>query len=231
MHAESTVYCADNPVQIPRIDVNLAFDAIFTEMNSRSLGEVFLVSSMSLLKPATMWTTSPPADSNFESLLLHGVYPMAPAPSGDHSLGLNGMAQFLKYGPMLRALHGRVWNLAPHAISCAPVAAQGPQRRCLANMFDVPGDVLIAVAVLTDGGKTIDLLSSHQQGRRTVGMHHPPPPPPPASGVVAVQVARSLAQGRKVELLQVGRDARWVAVGATNALKVEKGIILLRYTI
>ena len=40
-----------------------------------------------------------------------------------------------------------------------------------------------------------------------------------------------MAQGRKVELLQVERDARWVDVGAANALKVEKGIILLRYTI
>ena len=35
-------------------------------------------------------------------LLLHGIYPMAPAPSGDHSLGLSGISQFLKGTPVLQ---------------------------------------------------------------------------------------------------------------------------------
>eukprot|EP01052_Picozoa_sp_SAG31_P058708 SAG31_NODE_18089_length_647_cov_1.087591_1_plen_210_part_01 len=121
-----------NPIQIPRIDVSLAFDAIFTEMRSNSLPDIFLVASMSLFKPATMWTVAPPTEQNFHQLLLHGVYPMAPAPSGDHSLGLSGMEHFLHFGPMLRAMHGRRWHLSPHAIQCAAAA---PPQRCAANIF------------------------------------------------------------------------------------------------
>ena len=58
---------------------------------------------------------------------------------------------------------------------------------------------------------------------------HPPPPPPPASGTVDVQLAAPLVQGRKAELLQVGRAAPWVAVGTTRAVKVEAGIAMLRF--
>ena len=206
-----------NPVQIPRIDVNLAFDAIFTEMPSRSLGDIFLVSSMAPLKPATMWTTSPPTDDNFAMLLLHGVYPMAPAPSGDHSLGLSGISQFLKFGPMLRALHGREWNLTPHAISCSPSAAA---QLCSANLFDVPDGSLVAAVVLTGNSTSARVVRAGT---------HPPPPPPPASGTVDVQLAAPLVQGRKAELLQVGRAAPWVAVGTTRAVKVEAGIAMLRF--
>ena len=169
------------------------------------------------LKPATMWTTSPPTDDNFAMLLLHGIYPMAPAPSGDHSLGLSGISQFLKFGPMLRALHGREWNLTPHAISCSPSAAA---QLCSANLFDVPDGSLVAAVVLT-GNST---------GARVVRAGtHPPPPPPPASGTVDVQLAAPLVQGRKAELLQVGRAAPWVAVATTRAVKVEAGVAMLRF--
>ena len=84
-----------NPIQVPRIDV-ASFDAIFTEMSVSDAGGVLLVAAMSLRKPATMWTTKPPDDRTFAACLLHGIFPMAPAPSGDHSLGLDGLDQFLK---------------------------------------------------------------------------------------------------------------------------------------
>ena len=217
-----------NPVQIPRIDVNLAFDAIFTEMPSRGLGDIFLVSAMALLKPATMWTTSPPSDSNFASLLLHGVFPMAPAPSGDHSLGLQGLGQFLKFGPMLRALHGRQWNLTPHAVSCEAAAQT---QHCSANVFDVPDGQLIAVIALSSNGPAVeDEFESITHDEPSLHTH-PPPPPPPASGTVRVRLAPALLESKgKVESLQVGRTARWVSIHTTAALHVEAGIAMLRFT-
>ena len=75
------------------------------------------MAAMALQKPATMWVSHLPSDATFVFGLLHGVFPMAPAPAGDHSLGMSGMYTYLKYGPMMRALQGRVWNLQPHAIS------------------------------------------------------------------------------------------------------------------
>jgi hypothetical protein len=216
-----------NPVQIPRIDVNLAFDAIFTEMPSDSLGNIFLVSSMALLKPATMWTTHPPTDENMQQLLLHGVYPMAPAPSGDHSLGMSGLAQFLKFGPMLRALHGREWNLTPHAISCSTTAET---QQCLSNLFDLPDGSLIAAVVLMGSANTTDTMLTASTSADPAGAH-PPPPPPPATGTVGVQLATSLIQGRKAELLQVGRLARWLPwpLGTMDAVHVEAGLVMMRF--
>jgi hypothetical protein len=78
------------------------YDTIFTEMNVRSFGLVRLVAAMSTHKPATMWTTSVLVDSQFEFALLHGIFPMAPSPAGDHSLGMDGLKTWLRYGPMMR---------------------------------------------------------------------------------------------------------------------------------
>lgn len=105
-----------NPSQIPRVDLMEHYDAIFTELSMTSLPNVWLIAAMSLSKPATMWTTKPPTDMQFENMLLHGVYPMAPSPVGDHSLSLAGLPAFLEYGPMFRALRGREWDMRPHAI-------------------------------------------------------------------------------------------------------------------
>ena len=116
-----------NPIQIPRIDIMEHYDAIFTELGADAGPRTRLVSAMALLKPATLWVTHAPSAATFAFALLHGVYPMAPAPSGDHSIGLSGMAAYLTYGPMLRALQGRVWNLEPHAVS-ATVAAEPSQH-------------------------------------------------------------------------------------------------------
>ena len=54
-----------------------ADDTIFTEMALDTGGRTRLVSSMSFLKPATLWTTHVPPDAAFHFALLHGVYPMA----------------------------------------------------------------------------------------------------------------------------------------------------------
>ena len=116
------------------------------------------MSAMALQKPATMWVSHLPSDAAFVFGLLHGVYPMAPAPSGDHSLGMSGMDVYLKYGPMLRALQGRVWNLEGHSISAsidkATFDAVNDSAREVsgigvdANLFDLPDGTSIAVLAL-----------------------------------------------------------------------------------
>lgn len=112
---------------------------------------MWLVAAMSVRKPATMWTVDVPTDADFANGMLHGIYPMAPAPSGDHSLGMNGLPMYLKYGPMLRAIQGRIWRLEPHAVK----AMVHPSNRGAgiddgvvgvdANLFETPGGALIAV--------------------------------------------------------------------------------------
>ena len=134
------------------------YDTIFTELAVDTGGRTRLVSAMALQKPATMWVSHLPSDATFVFGLLHGVYPMAPAPSGDHSLGMSGMAIYLKYGPMLRALQGRVWNLEGHSISASidkasfgavnDSARGGSEIGVDANLFDLPDGTSIAVLAL-----------------------------------------------------------------------------------
>ena len=127
-----------NPVQVPRIDLMEHYDAVFTELSVTSLGNVKMVAALAPFKPATMWTTVVPTPSIFASLLLHGVYPMAPSPDGDHSLGLDGLDAFLEYGPMLRAMRGREWVLTAHAVSSSDADV---------NLFSLPCGALLAPVV------------------------------------------------------------------------------------
>ena len=178
-----------NPVQVPRVDLMEHYDAIFTEMSVASVPNVWLVAALSPQKPATMWTTKVPTDDQFATALLHGVFPMAPAPSGDHSLGLDGLSQFLKFGPMLRAMQGRVWRLEAAAVS-ATVTHPG-WKGVDANLFETPDGALIAVLRLNPAAKSA------------------------ATFPVSVSVRVGAAATRPhpvVEVLQVGRHAQWTPV-------------------
>ena len=178
-----------NPIQIPRVDEMEHYDSIFTEMNMDDTGAVRLVgnvAAMSPLKPATMWTTSVPTTAQFEMLIMHGVYPMAPSPNGDHSLGLEGLQACLEYGPMLRALQGRVWRLEPHAIHAKS------QVDVAANLFETPDGSLLAVLLL-DSKATLT-----------------PNPSNPTNASVAL--AAVAAAPMKYEVLQVGRQSQWVTL-------------------
>ena len=175
-----------NPVQVPRADLMEHYDAIFTEMSVASVSNVWLIAALSPQKAATMWTTRVPTDDQFATALLHGVFPMAPAPSGDHSLGMDGLSQFLKFGPMLRALQGRVWRLEAAAIS-ATVA--GPEwAGADANLFETTEDALIAV----------------------VRLNPVPNSAPKFPMSVSLRVAAAAAYPHAgVDVLQVGRYAQW----------------------
>ena len=219
-----------NPIQIPRVDIMEHYDTIFTELGLDAGGRTRLVSAMALQKPATMWVTHQPSDAAFGFALLHGVYPMAPAPSGDHSLGMSGMSAFMNYGPMLRALQGRVWNLQPHAIS-ATVTADGPDRDAAtdaaaggggggsalatgvdANLFDLPDGSSVAVLLLHGGVTKATVAVKLKKAAAT-----------------AAEISGSTAI---VESLQVGRKSEWTAAKAsgdgTVHLDIESSIAMLR---
>ena len=209
-----------NPIQIPRIDEMEHYDSIFTEMNVRDGGLVRLVAAMSLLKPATMWTTSVPSPDDFAVMLLHGVFPMAPSPRGDHSLGLEGLAQYLEFGPMLRALQGRIWRLEPHAIHAT---ALNGSRDVAANLFDVPdGSRLAVVAMLGSVGATNIRTAADDDPTATNPVY------------VNVTLGNGGGGGSRCEVLQVGRWSKWTPVagsaggGGVIRIPVASNIAMLR---
>ena len=189
------------------------YDTIFTELPADAGGRTRLVAAMALQKPATMWVSHLPSDATFVFGLLHGVFPMAPAPAGDHSLGMSGMYTYLKYGPMMRALQGRVWNLQPHAISAyigntttpaAGSAQGGPGVGVDANLFDLPDGSSVAVLAL--------------RGTTTA--------------TVILRLARVAAEPAvKVESLQLGRTENWAPAAArdgTVQLEIRSTVAMLR---
>eukprot|EP01052_Picozoa_sp_SAG31_P017430 SAG31_NODE_1192_length_9459_cov_15.271581_3_plen_623_part_00 len=211
-----------NPIQIPRIDIMEHYDTIFTELALDAGSRTRLVAAMALQKPATLWVSHLPSDSAFQFGLLHGIFPMAPAPSGDHSLGMSGMPTYLKYGPMMRALQGRVWNLVPHAIS-ATLLSSDEATGCSANLFDMPDGSLVAVVVLYGAD---DRYNTTQDNNSVHG-----PPARLASGKVDVRLQPSLIANCKAELLQLGRRALWTPVTRrnTSSLHIEAGIVMVRF--
>ena len=74
-----------------------------------------------------------------------GAYPTAPYPTNDHCIAPDPWADkyYLDYGPLLDALRGKKWVLAPHCIEVRDDAAK-------ANLFQTPGGY---VAPITFGGK------------------------------------------------------------------------------
>jgi len=93
---------------------------------------------LALRKPAIIWTYSSDAVRNdadfFPRHLLLGVHPMVPFPANDHSIRPDNPAvdaAYLDYGPLLAAMRGKKWVLAPHCIEVEGAKAK-------ANLFEVP---------------------------------------------------------------------------------------------
>jgi hypothetical protein len=112
---------------------------------------------MALRKPAIIWTYS--ADDVrkdpcfFDRHLLLGVYPMVPFPANDHSIQPDPAvdAAYLDYGPLLAALRGKKWVLAPHCIEV-------DGDRAKANLFEVPGGWVAPVVFGPKDGQVKVLL-------------------------------------------------------------------------
>ena len=102
-------------------------------------------SLLALRKPALMWTHSadairPDSDSYFQRHLYMGAFPTAPFPGNDHTVTPDPAVDrlYLDYGPLLDAIRGKKWVLAPH---CVEVAG----GRAKVNLFEVPGGYALPV--------------------------------------------------------------------------------------
>ena len=148
MHAADKVIFV-NPCYT-RFDLLRQIDGIYTEFGNvgTSLNSSAL---MGLDKPVLAWTYNetlhqPDPDSFFQRHLLLGVYPTAPYPWNNHCINPEPSADqsFADYGPLLDAMRGKKWVLAPHAVEVVGDMAK-------ANLFQVSGGYAMPV---TFGGKS-----------------------------------------------------------------------------
>ena len=137
-----------NPIY-SRLDLLRQVDGLYSEQGNegRPLNACAL---MGLDKPVLAWSYNetldqPGADAFFQRHLLLGVYPTAPYPWNNHCINPEPSAnqEFLDYGPLLDAMRGKKWVLAPHAVEVVGDMAK-------ANLFQVSGGYAMSI---TFGGK------------------------------------------------------------------------------
>jgi len=132
-----------NPCMAYRLDcyrnVDGFFDEGWPENAKRSFPNLNGVALLAVRKPATLWTfdgswVKDDPDAFFQRHLFMGVYPSAPHPQNDHLIQPDPSvdAEYMVYGPLLDAMRGKKWVLAPHAIEVVGNVAK-------ANLFEVPG--------------------------------------------------------------------------------------------
>ena len=153
-----------------RLDIFRQIDGIYDEFGYE--GRCFNGSAlMGLDKPVLAWTYNetlwrPDPDAFFQRHLLLGVYPTAPYPWNNHCIipdvswddyrVYNPLLErdtselwiwpdqyYLAYGPLLDAMRGKKWVLAPHCVAVAGDSAK-------VNLFQVPGGYAMPVCF---GGK------------------------------------------------------------------------------
>ena len=127
-----------------RLDLLRQVDGIYAEWghDGRSLNASAL---MGLRKPVLVWTLNetlhePDPDAFMQRHLHLGVYPTAPYPSNNHCITPEPLADklYLDYGPLLDAMRGKKWVLAPHCVECST-----PEVKV--NLFQVPGGYIVPV--------------------------------------------------------------------------------------
>ncbi len=142
MHEAGKVVFVNNLLK--RFDLLFDIDGVFDEfaVNGRALN---LTALLAVKRPALGWTNDEEAirsdpDGFFQRFLYMGVFPMAPFPGNDHSILPSAWAdrEYLNYGPLLNAMHGRKWVLEPHAVEVLGGVA-------LANIFSLTDGYVIPV--------------------------------------------------------------------------------------
>ena len=132
-----------NPIN-ERLDALRYVDGVYNEMGvaGPSLNSSAL---LCLRKPALEWTVGrnlhePNPDAFMQRHLYLGAYPTAPYPWNNHCLKPqeHGDQTYLDYGPLLDAMRGKKWVLAPH---CVATATPGVK----VNLFQVPGGYALPV--------------------------------------------------------------------------------------
>lgn len=142
MHADDKVIFV-NPIY-SRLDMLRQVDGIYTEFgqDGRSLNTSAL---MGLDKPVLAWsyneTLQQPDPDSFMQRQLHlGAYPTAPYPWNNHCITPEKSADqlYLDYGPLLDAMRGKKWALAPHCIETTTPGVK-------VNLFQTPGGYTVPV--------------------------------------------------------------------------------------
>jgi hypothetical protein len=121
---------------------------------------------MGLRKPVLAWSYNetlhqPDPDSFFQRHLLLGAFPTVPYPWNNHCITPEAAADqaYLDYGPLLDALRGKQWVLAPHCVEVTGGTAK-------ANMFQVPAGCVLPI---TFGGAAAQVEVTL---RNVPGLHH-----------------------------------------------------------
>ena len=131
-----------------RLELGRELDGIYTEFgdNGNALNASALLGTR---KPVVAWTyngtlRSPNPDAFMQRHLHLGCFPTAPYPYNNHCITPEPAADqlYTDYGPLLNALRGKKWVLAPHAVAC-PTAK--------VNLFETPAGYALPV---TFGGTT-----------------------------------------------------------------------------
>lgn len=139
--ADKLIFCN---MMTMRLELCRELDGIYTEFgnNANALNGSAL---LGLRKPVVCWTynetlAQPDPDSFMQRHLHMGCFPTAPYPANNHCINPEPGADRLyqEYGPLLDALRGRRWVLAPH---CVEAVTPGVK----ANLFEVPGGYALPV--------------------------------------------------------------------------------------
>jgi hypothetical protein len=89
----------------------------------------------------------PDVDEFMQRYLYMGAFLTCPVPGNDHSVVPSPWAdeQFLRYGPLFDALHARKWVLTAN-----PVSVDSVSTTTKANVFEVPGGLVVPVVFAGD---------------------------------------------------------------------------------
>ncbi len=204
MHDAGKVIFVNN--HLKRIDLLKNVDGIYCEFAQRgpALNSTGL---LGVARPTIGWTASvddlkPDPDALMQRHLHMGVFPTAPIPGNDHTIGPDAWAEqyYLDYGPLFDALRGKRWVLRAHAI-------QVEGNKAKVNLFDVPGGL---VAPVTFAGEAQEAIVRLRNWRGLLPDDVAPRIDPTQLNAEVLHPGSAASQC--VRLTEAGQDAE-VAVG------------------
>lgn len=164
MHgADKVIFCNNHD---KRIEVLRHADGIFDEFTNsgRSLNTIAM---LGLSKPVMGWTISsdelkPGKDIFFQKFLYLGVFPMAPFPGNDHSMGPDPWVdrQYLDYGPLMKLMRHKQWVLKAHCVDV-------PDKSAKVNLFRVADGFVVPVVFANDSSTVRVRLRHFEQLSQT----------------------------------------------------------------
>lgn len=159
--ADKVIFCN---LMTMRLELSKELDGIYTEFghNGNALNGSAL---LGLRKPVIAWTYNetlqqPNPDAFMQRHLHVGAFPTAPYPNNNHCINPEPVADqlYLDYGPLLGAMRGKKWVLAPRCVETTTVGTK-------VNLFEVPGGYALPV---TYGG---DSQTALVEVRNIPGLH------------------------------------------------------------